>query len=148
MGRSRELMTMAKLEYTAVDETLEQMSALQDGVRRKVIKEVVAAGAEKYAELLKNEIVAKHHVVSWSMHDNVRAGRYYETVGGGYTYVYPQGADGRGIDNAKKAFIINNGRFGGKTGDRFITKLQKNAADPVQAAMAAKFDECMKEYTR
>lgn len=139
---------MAKLEYSAVDDELERLNAIEEGVRRNVIREVVNAGAEKFAELLKAEIDARHHVVSGSMRDNVRAGRYYETVGGGYTYVYPQGYDGRGIDNAKKAFIINYGRQRGKAGDKFITNLQKTAEDPVKAAMAAKFDECMQEFTK
>ena len=142
---------MAKLEYSAVDDVLESMNALAEGVRRNVIREVVMAGAEKYGELLKQEIQARHHVVTGSMENNVRPGKYYETIGGGFTYVYPQGGDSRGIDNAKKAFIINYGRGGkrtAKTGDRFITDLQKRAEDPVQAVMAAKFDECMKEYTK
>lgn len=136
---------MAKLEYSAVDEELERLTRIQEGVRRDVIQKVVAAGAEEYAKELREEIEARHHVVSGSMRDNVRAGKYYETVGGGFTYVYPQGYDARGIDNAKKAFIINYGR-GGKKGDRFITNLQNSVGDKVQAAMAAKFDECMKEY--
>ena len=141
---------MAKLEYSAVDDVLESMSALAEGVRRHVIRSVVEAGAAKYGEMLTQEIDQKHHL-SGDMAKGVKPGKYYESIGGGYVYVYPQGKDSRGVDNAQKAFIINNGRGGkvsGKLGDRFITKLGKTAADPVQAAMAAKYEECMKQYTK
>lgn len=142
---------MAKVEFSAVDDVAEQMGQIADGLRRTVIREVVQAGAEKYAEMLKQEIRARHHIASGSMEQNVKAGKYYETVGGGFTYVYPHGADNRGIDNARKAFIINYGRGGRrteKTGDRFITNLERTAEDPVQNAMAQKWDECMKQYTK
>ena len=142
---------MAKAEFSAADDVLASMDRLAEGVRRDVIRQVVQAGADKYAEILKNEIQVRRHVVTGSMANNVKAGKYYETVGGGYMYVYPQGGDNRGIDNAKKAFIINYGRGGrktAKTGDRFITNLERTAEDPVQNAMAEKFEECIKQYTQ
>ena len=62
--------------------------------------------------------------------------------------VYPQGTDPRGIDNAKKAFVINYG-YGGrrtkKTGDKFITGQKKRLEISATEAMQKENEKFIQE---
>ena len=125
---------MAKFTYDggeAFDGKLDKMG-------RGTIRTIVMAGADQCSKDLQNVIGAYRHVKTGSMKDNVRPGIYHEDLNGGWVEVYPQGEDGRGVSNAKKAFVIDRGygaRRTKKTGDKFITKNQKQFKTDVARAM-------------
>ena len=114
-----------------------------DKLSRDGIKTIVMAGADKCVQDMKQVIGSNHHVRTGNMQQNVKPGTYHEDLNSGWVEVYPQGSDGRGVSNAKKAFIIDRG-YGGrrteKTGDKFITKNQRQFKSDVEAAMQAASD--------
>ena len=136
---------MAKMvEYGGfdnVDATLGKLS-------RETIRRCVMAGAEACVDETRKNIEGYRHVVTGSMMQGVAPGKYHEDLGSGWVDVYPQGDDGRGISNAKKAFVINYG-YGGhktaKTGDKFITGQINSMKEVVAKAMQAESDRIIQE---
>ena len=135
---------MAKFTYDAG----EGFDANLDRLGRDGVMAIVMAGAEECARSLQDQITAYHHVKTGSMKDNVKPGIYHEDLNSGWVEVYPQGNDSRGVSNAKKAFIIDRGygsRRTKKTGDKFITKNQKQFQSEVSRAMQAASDRLVAE---
>ena len=135
---------MAKFTYDAG----EGFDAGLDRLSRDGVKAIVMAGAEQCRQNLQNVIGSYHHIKTGSMQQNVRPGIYHEDLNRGWVEVYPQGTDGRGVDNAKKAFIIDRGygaRRTKRTGDKFITKNQKQFKSDVERAMQAASDKLVAE---
>lgn len=143
---------MAKVSGTEI-----RTDFLED-LERDAVKRIVMAGAEALVEETRKEINQYRHVVTGSMRDDVKATAYQEWMGGGSAEVYPQGADSRGNDNAKKAFIIDQGigrspftarsrgKQRNKTGDHFLTKkTKKDAEDAATRAMEAEYDKIIAE---
>lgn len=125
---------MAKFSY----DSGEGFDVGLDKLGRNAVKTIVMAGAEQCTKDMQNVIGAYHHVKTGSMQQNVRPGIYHEDLNSGWVEVYPQGTDGRGIDNAMKAFVIDRGygaRRTKKTGDKFIKKNEKQFKTDVQRAM-------------
>ena len=125
---------MARFEFDGGEDFDARLGRLErDGVKR-----IVMAGAEACVEAMQERIGAYRHIVTGSMQRSVKPAKYHEDLGSGWVEVYPQGDDGRGISNAKKAFVINYG-YGGrrtkKTGDKFITGDIKNMEQAVAEAM-------------
>ena len=129
-----------------------------EGLRRDAVKRIVMAGAAACVEAEKNAIDTYRHVDTGSMREGVQAGNYREEMGGGSVYVYPQGNDSRGVSNARKAFVIDNGlggrpntkrsrgKIGNKTGDHFLTRKTKKQAEEVTVrAMEAEYDRIIAE---
>ena len=130
---------MAKFTYDAG----EGFDAGLDKLGRDSVKTIVMAGAEQCRQDFQNVIGSYHHIKTGSMQQNVRPGIYHEDLNSGWVEVYPQGTDGRGVDNAKKAFIIDRGygaRRTKRTGDKFITKNQKQFKADVERSMQAASD--------
>lgn len=131
---------MARCEYDG----FERIDGMLTRLSREAIKEVVMAGAAACVDETKKNIQQYRHVVTGSMMESVAAGKYHEDIGSGWVEVYPQGEDGRGVSNARKAFVINYGygkRKTKKTGDKFITGQNKKMDQVVKDAMQAKSDE-------
>lgn len=125
---------MAKQSFTGFEIVERQMAKLSRGTVRRLVE----AGAKALVESTKESVKTHHHIVTGSMEQSVKPGQYHETLEGGWMEVYPQGEDSRGVDNAKKAFVINYG-YGGKktakTGDKFITGNKRKRQSAVDAAM-------------
>ena len=125
---------MAKFTYDGgegFDRNLDKLS-------RDAVRTIVMAGADQCTKDLQKVIGDYHHVKTGSMKNNVRPGIYHEDLDSGWVEVYPQGNDGRGVSNAKKAFVIDRGygaRRTAKTGDKFITKNQKQFQADVNRSM-------------
>ena len=118
----------------------------REGARR-----IVDAGCMAAIEQLKRKTAAKGHIVTGSMQESFAKGIYHETIDRCWQDVYPQGTDPRGVDNAKKAFIINYGRGNKrtkKTGDKFITGADKTMEDAVCEAMRAEAERIKNEMMR
>ena len=138
---------MAKMEYSGFEIVDRQLAKLDRGTVRRLVE----AGAKAVIEGTKESIVSHHHIATGSMMENVKPGAYHETLDGGWMEVYPQGYDQRGVDNAKKAFVINYG-YGGrrtaKTGDKFITGQKKRFEMSAIEAMQKTNEEIIQEITR
>jgi len=138
---------VAKFTYDAGDGFAEGL----DRLGRDAIKTLVMAGAEAVTKDMQKAIGEYHHVKTGSMKQNVRPGIYHEDLNSGWVDVYPQGSDGRGVSNAKKAFVIDRGygaRRTKKTGDKFITKNQKQFQSDVSRAMQDASDRLVAETFR
>lgn len=125
---------MAKMTYTGFEIVENQLAKLDRGTVRRLVE----AGANAVIEGTRESIRSHHHVATGSMMANVKAGQYHETLEGGWMEVYPQETDGRGVSNAKKAFVINYGygkRRTAKTGDKFITGAKKRMEAKAAEAM-------------
>lgn len=135
---------MAKLEYKGFEVLQNQIAQLS----RTTIRRLVEAGANALIESTQESIESYHHVVTGTMKTSVKAGKYHETLGGGWMDVYPQGDDPRGVSQAKKAFVINYG-YGGrktaKTGDKFITGQRRQRASAINLAMEMENEKIIKE---
>ena len=135
---------MARFYYSAG----EGFDAGLNKLSRVAVKTIVMAGAETCSKDLQKTIGDYHHVKTGSMKQNVRPGIYHEDLDSGWVEVYPQGTDSRGVENAKKAFIIDRG-YGGRrtkrTGDKFITKNHKQFKANVQRSMQAASDRLIAE---
>lgn len=145
---------MARVHYDGLEVIVDQL----EGIGREAAKSMVMAAAEALVEETKKEISDYHHVDTGNMRESVRAGNYQEFMGGGRVEVYPQGNDSRGVDNAKKAFIVDAGigskprtkRSGfkqkNKTGDHFLTKkTAKKAESVVEKAMLSEWDRILRK---
>lgn len=125
---------MAKLDYSGG----EGFEANLDKLDREGRKRIVMAGAKECTKDMQKAIGTYHHVRTGNMMANVRPGIYHEDIDEAWVEVYPQGEDSRGVNNAKKAFVINYGygkRRTKKTGDKFITKSEKQFRAGVQKSM-------------
>lgn len=135
---------MARLEYKGFEILQNQIEQLS----RTTIRRLVEAGANALIESTQESIESYHHVVTGTMKTSVKAGKYHETLGGGWMDVYPQGDDPRGVSQAKKAFVINYG-YGGrktaKTGDKFITGQRRQRASAINLAMEMENEKIIKE---
>lgn len=122
-----------------------------DRLGRESVKTIVMAGAEQCTKDFQKVIGDYRHVKTGSMKQNVRPGIYHEDLNSGWVEVYPQGTDGRGVDNAKKAFIIDRGygaRRTKKTGDKFIKKNEKQFKSEAFRSMQAASDRLIAELFR
>ena len=135
---------MAKQTFSGFEIVERQLAKLSRGT----VKRLVEAGAKALVDSTKESVKQHHHIATGSMEQSVKPGQYHETLDGGWMEVYPQGDDGRGVSNAKKAFVINYG-YGGKktakTGDKFITGNKRKRQSAVAAAMEAENQKIINE---
>ena len=122
---------------------------------RPMFKAIVDAGGRAAAERMKKNTEKAGHVRNKDMLDSIGPTKYYEQMGGGAEFVYPQGENRRGQRTATIAYIINycrgdkskRNRDGSKSrmGDHFITGDTEGAEDAVKAAMQAESDRLLAE---
>ena len=118
---------------------------------RESMRRIVEAGSKAAVRIMQERTSEKHHIQTGQMQQAFAPGLYHEDIDRCWQDVYPQGTDARGVDNAKKAFVINFGRGGkrtAKTGDKFITGKTKTMEDAVSAAMRAEAERIQNEITR
>lgn len=127
---------------------LERIDGMLTRLSRESIRKVVMAGAEACVEETRKNVEKYRHIVHHNMLDSVAPGKYHEDLNSAWIEVYPQGYDGRGISNAKKAFVINYG-YGGrktaKTGDKFITGQKTTMQEVVSKAMQAESNRIIQQ---
>lgn len=120
---------------------------------KPMIKAIVEAGAKTASDRMKKNTEKARHVRNRDMLDSIGPSKYYEQLGGGSQYVYPQGENRRGQRTATIAYVINYGkgkrinRDGSRSrmGDQFITGDIQGAEDAVTAAMQAESDRLLAE---
>ena len=147
---------MAKLTYD-VDSPIEQLQRLGGAIWRNGKRPILEAGARVEMDLLEKRTETFRHVASHSMARSYKFGQYVDNdVDGASIAVYPQGRDGRGRDNAVKAFVIDRGMGGNPThrgttnttGDHFITESAQDTEGRVLAAMEAEANKILEEVNR
>ena len=124
---------------------------LEQLMSRENSRRIVEAGSAAAVRVLQEKTGEKGHIVTGEMQAAFAPGRYHEDIGQCWQDVYPQGNDSRGIDNAKKAYVINYGygkRKTKKTGDKFITGSKKTLEEAVGAAMRAEAERIQNEIMR
>lgn len=118
---------------------------------REAARRIVEAGSAAAVKVLQEGTDEAHHIMTGQMRAAFAPGAYHEDLDRCWQDVYPQGPDARGVDNAKKAFVINYG-YGGrrtaKTGDKFITGKTKTLEEAVSAAMQAEAERIKNEIMR
>lgn len=137
-----------RLMVTGIEEMEMSLEQLGD---RKNAKRIVEAGSAAAVKELQSRTAAARHIMTGEMQASFAPGLYHEDIDKCWQDVYPQGYDARGVDNAKKAFVINYGRGGKKTrktGDKFITGKTKTMEDAVSAAMQAEAERIKNEIMR
>ena len=138
---------MARFTYDAGTVAAEGLEKLG----RPMIRRIVEAGADAAVEHMRQRITELHRRTG-DMAESVAKAEYKETLGGGSQLVYPQGADRRGVDNAKKAYVINYGRgkkqnrdgSRSRMGDHFIDR-DPDVERIVREAMERESDRAMSE---
>ena len=115
---------------------------------RTSLRRIVDAGAKAAEERMKANTRMRGHIRTGDLMNSIGPSEYYESLGGGAEYVYPQGNNREGQRNATIAYVINYGRGKTKTprmGDKFITGDEKAAEAAVAAAMQAESDRILAE---
>lgn len=118
---------------------------------RESLRRILEAGTKRCIDQLQARTRERHHIVTGSMMESISGSRVHEDLGSVWQYVYPQGPDRNGKDNAVKAFVINYGRGGRKTrktGDKFLTGKKNDLQSVVSSAMAAEADKVKDEIMR
>ena len=92
---------MARLEYKGFEILQNQIEQLS----RTTIRRLVEAGANALIESTQESIESYHHVVTGTMKTSVKAGKYHETLGGGWMDVYPQGDDNAEVGRFDPGYV-------------------------------------------
>lgn len=144
---------MATLDFD-VDSAIGQLQRTETALWKGGKRRILEAGARVEVDLLGRETVNAGHYATGSMMRSFKSGQYKDhDVDGASIAVYPQGKDGRGRDNAVKAFVIDRGRgrnptqhgTANKTGDHFITGSAPTTEGPVLDAMEAEANRILEE---
>ena len=133
-----------------VSESRNAIDGLDPKTVTDILRKCVLAGAKVVEKEMKSTIESRGHVVNGWMRDSVAAGVLHEDIDAVWIEVYPQGYDPRGVDNAMKNKVINDGFYNRNTGrkvkrDPFIKRMQKDIEPKIRAVMDYQYDLCMKE---
>ncbi len=141
---------MAKMSVMGLD----QIDAKFAKMGRSTIQRIVSAGADAAAKRMRQNMEKAGHVRTGDLMQSVGPTEYFEYLGGGAKYVYPQDVNSRGYRRAMIAYVINHGRGGRKItrkgersrmGDHFITGDTRGAEEAVRDAMQAEMEKITAE---
>ncbi|MBR6114070.1 MAG: hypothetical protein IKQ10_02700 [Oscillospiraceae bacterium] len=140
---------MAKMSVMGLD----QIDAKFRKMGRSTFQRIVSAGADAAAKRMRQNMENARHVRTKDLLDSVGPTEYFEYLGGGAKYVYPQGVNSRGYRRAMIAFVIDHGKGRKKTrkgepsrmGDHFITGDTRGAEEAVRDAMQAEMEKITAE---
>ena len=141
---------MAKMSVMGLD----QIDAKFAKMGRSTIQRIVSAGADAAAKRMRQNMESARHVRTKDLLDSVGPTEYFESLGGGAKYVYPQGVNARGYRRAMIAYVIDHGkgrkitRKGQRSrmGDHFITGDTRGAEEAVRDAMQAEMEKITAEF--
>lgn len=130
---------MATLETDGIKKLVDELKSAGDDVE-ELAGEMLEAGAEATVREWKEGIETAGHVDTGAMRDAVKAtGRKSKLE----RVIYPTGKDEKGVRNAEKAFVLHYGTSG-KLGDRFVDKIEEEAAVTSQLAMQKVLDDYLR----
>lgn len=105
---------MAKFTTVGFDD-VEAALLRREAAALEAVPEMLEAGAAVLIKAQQDEIEAMQIVDFRDMKNSIKATKIKGSDAERYVEVYPQGEDRKGVSNAEKAFIAQNGRMYGKT---------------------------------
>lgn len=144
---------MAKLHLEGITEIEKQLTELQKDFANDISSRVLKAGAWELVNGWKKTIRDNHHVSRKDKEHMVDVVDWEISIkpDGSSATVYPRGTDSHRITHAQKAFILHYGRkptkkgTKGITGDKFVTKAEKEATPKIVEAMQRALDRAVAE---
>lgn len=124
---------MARMEFSGVEEVMNQLFAESDRLERKATEMLGEAG-HVVVKAWQDAIEDHGHVDTGDMKNSVRASAVKKT-GEAYTSsIYPHGRDRKKQSNAEKAFVLHYGTSRIR-GDHFVDDAEERASEAAERAM-------------
>ena len=125
---------MARMEFSGVEEVMNQLFAESERLERKATEMLGEAG-QVVVKAWQDAIEDHGHVDTGDMKNSVRASAVKKT-GEAYTSsIYPHGRDRKKQSNAEKAFVLHYGTSRIR-GDHFVDDAEERASEAAERAMA------------
>ena len=124
---------MARMEFSGVEEVMNQLFAESERLERKAAEMLGEAG-QVVVKVWQDAIEDHGHVDTCDMKNSVRASAVKKT-GEAYTSsIYPHGRDRKKQSNAEKAFVLHYGTSRIR-GDHFVDDAEERASEAAERAM-------------
>lgn len=124
---------MARMEFSGVEEVMNQLFAESERLERKATEMLGEAG-QVVVKAWQDAIEDHGHVDTGDMKNSVRASAVKKT-GEAYTSsIYPHGRDRKKQSNAEKAFVLHYGTSRIR-GDHFVNDAEERASEAAERAM-------------
>ena len=124
---------MARMEFSGVEEVMNQLFAESERLERKAAEMLGEAG-QVVVKAWQDAIEDHGHVDTGDMKNSVRASAVKKT-GEAYTSsIYPHGRDRKKQSNAEKAFVLHYGTSRIR-GDHFVDDAEERASEAAERAM-------------
>lgn len=124
---------MARMEFSGVEEVINQLFAESERLERKATEMLGEAG-QVVVKAWQDAIEDHGHVDTGDMKNSVRASAVKKT-GEAYTSsIYPHGRDRKKQSNAEKAFVLHYGTSRIR-GDHFVDDAEERASEAAERAM-------------
>ena len=124
---------MARMEFSGVEEVMNQLFAESERLERKATEMLGEAG-QVVVKAWQDAIEDHGHVDTGDMKNSVRASAVKKT-GEAYTSsIYPHGRDRKKQSNAEKAFVLYYGTSRIR-GDHFVDDAEERASEAAERAM-------------
>jgi len=124
---------MARMEFSGVEEVMNQLFAESERLERKATEMLGEAG-QVVVKAWQDAIGDHGHVDTGDMKNSVRASAVKKT-GEAYTSsIYPHGRDRKKQSNAEKAFVLHYGTSRIR-GDHFVDDAEERASEAAERAM-------------
>ena len=124
---------MARMEFSGVEEVMNQLFAESERLKRKATEMLGEAG-QVVVKAWQDAIEDHGHVDTGDMKNSVRASAVKKT-GEAYTSsIYPHGRDRKKQSNAEKAFVLHYGTSRIR-GDHFVDDAEERASEAAERAM-------------
>ena len=124
---------MARMEFSGVEEVMNQLFAESERLERKATEMLGEAG-QVVVKAWQDAIEDHGHVDTGDMKNSVRASAVKKT-GEAYTSsIYPHGRDRKKQSNAEKAFVLHYGTSRIR-GDHFVDDAEERASEAAERAM-------------
>lgn len=124
---------MARMEFSGVEEVMNQLFAESERLERKATEMLGEAG-QVVVKAWQDAIEDHGHVDTGDMKNSVRASAVKKT-GEAYTSsIYPHGRDRKKQSNAEKAFVLHYGTSKIR-GDHFVDDAEERASEAAERVM-------------
>ena len=124
---------MARMEFSGVEEVMNQLFAESERLEQKATEMLGEAG-QVVVKAWQDAIEDHGHVDTGDMKNSVRASAVKKT-GEAYTSsIYPHGRDRKKQSNAEKAFVLHYGTSRIR-GDHFVDDAEERASEAAERAM-------------
>lgn len=135
---------MASLSTSGLDELIDKLEKVGQGMNEPLIDAMLQAGAEEVKKAWKKTADKYDLRNNGDMIESIDYSQKPKSLGAAkYIDIYPQGTDRRGERNAEKAFLLHYG-WSSFQGTHWVDEAEEIAEEPAIAAMEAVFDNLIK----